>query len=204
MQARLMPISFYLIATFIYLTSSADPSRDPPFEENVIRGLAAAAKLQPHFERMRAIRVWNTVDEALRPSSNCRDFKAIELDVYFVSIQLEKLVGFLQGSEGPEWGSWPYHWYQLWPYSEDDAEPFDFVLQVNVPQVAAAVLANRAGDMGPWIWIVLCQPHELNITEPTWFFMATNAKDATAVGATTATVIRNVAPEKICVGPYPP
>ena len=203
MLAGLIPISFYLLTTLIYLTSSADPRRDPSFEENVLRGLAVASKFQPHFERLRLIRVWNTVDNVLRPSSNWWDFKLMELDIYFIDFQLEILAGFLQGAERPEeWGSWPYHhWSHILQYAEDDDEPFDIVLDVDVPQVAAVGLANRAGDVGPWIWILLCQSKKLNITEPAWFFMSTNAQMSTAVGATTGTVIRNVGAGEICVGP---
>lgn len=202
MQTRLIPISFYMIAIFIYLTSCADPRRVPSLEENVIRGLAAASKFQAHYEQMRLVRVWNSVDVTLRPSSNWWDFKTIELDIHFLNYQLNSLVGFYEGGE--QWGTWPHYWAHIWEYKQEDSEPFDFALEVNVPQIAAASLANRAGDMGPWLWILLCQPKGMNLTEPTWFFMAVNALEATAVGATTETVIRNVEAEKICVGPYPP
>ena len=204
MQARLISISFYLITTFICLASSADPRRDPSFEENLIRGLTAASKFQAHFERMELVRAWSTVDGKLSPSSDWWDFKSIDIDVYFINYELQKLVGFLEGANASDWGSWPYHWGLLWEYKAEDDEPFDFVLEVNVPQVAAAGLANRAGDMGPWTWILLCKPNELNTTEPTWFFWSANTRDATTVGATTGMVIRNVAAEEICVGPYPP
>ena len=204
MHARLIPISFCLITTFIYLTNSADPRRDPTFEENVIRGLQAASKFQTHFERMELVRAWSTVDLRLSPSSDWWDFKNIEIDVYFINYQLQRIVGFLEGANGSDWGSWPYRWGVLWEYKAGVDEPFDFVLEVNVPQNTAAGLANRAGDMGPWTWILLCQPNDLNITEPTWFFRTTNAREATAVGATTGTVIKNVAAKEICVGPYEP
>ena len=198
MQARLI----YLIAMFIYLTSCADPRRDPSLEENVIRGLAAASKFQAHYEHMRLVRVSSSVDVTLRPSSNWWDFKTIELDIYFINHQLNELVGFYEGGE--EWGTWPNDWGHLWEYKHEDSDPFDFALEVNVPQIAAASLANRAGDMGPWLWILLCQPKGLNITEPIWFFLASNTREATAVGAMTETVKRNVAAKEICVGPYPP
>ena len=203
MQARLFSDSFYLIAMFIYLTSCADTRRDPSLEGNVIRGLAAASRFQAHYEQMRLVRVWNSVDATLHPSSNLWDFKTIELDIYFISFQLNEIVGFYEGGGEEEWGTWPRYWGHLSEYKKEDSEPFDFALEVNVPQIAAASLANRAGDMGPWLWIVLCQPKGLNLTEPSWFFMATNTLEATAVGATTETVIRNVAAEDICVGPYP-
>ena len=203
MQARLISTSFFFAAMFIYLTSCADPRRVPSLEENVIRGLAAASKFQAHYEQMRLVRVWNSVDVTLRPSSNWWDFKTIELDIYFTNFQLYELIGFYEGGGGEEWGTWPFSWGRLLEYKRGDSEPFDFALEVNVPQIAAANLANRAGDVGPWLWILLCQPKGLNITEPTWFFMATNTLEATAVGATTETVIRNVAAEDICVGPYP-
>ncbi|KAK0508640.1 hypothetical protein JMJ35_008916 [Cladonia borealis] len=202
MQARLISNSLYLIAMFICLTSCADPRRDPSLEENVIRGLAAASKFQGHYEQMRLVRVWSSVDVTLRPSSNWWDFKCIELDIYFINHQLNELVGFYEGGE--EWGTWPFSWGHLWEYKKEDSEPFDFVLDISVPQVAAATLANRAGDRGPWLWILLCQPTKLNITEPTWFFMSTNTLEATAVGARSEQVRRNVAAEEMCVGPYPP
>ncbi len=204
MQARLILISFCLITTFTYLTNSADPRRDPTFEENVIRGLQAASKLQTHFERMELVRAWSTVDLRLSPSSDWWDFKNIEIDVYFINYQLQRIVGFLEGANGSDWGSWPYRWGVLWEYKAGVDEPFDFVLEVDVPQNAAAGLANRAGDMGPWTWILLCKPNDLNTTEPTWFFRTTNTREATAVGATTGMVIRNVAAKEICVGPYEP
>ena len=173
MQTRLIHIMFCLITTFIYL-SSANPSRDPPLEENVIRGLKAASDRQVHYEKMQIVRIWNTVSYHLFPSSNCYDFKTIELDIYFINYDFEKLVGFIRGGQGSKWGRWPFGWEEVWPYDPNDDLPFDFVLEVNIPQVAAATMVNRAGDLGPWIWIQLCQPVELDFEEPTWFFMDVN------------------------------
>lgn len=92
----------------------------------------------------------------------------------------------------------------MWTYDPTDDLPFDFVLEVNIPQVAAANLANRTGDLGPWIWILLCQPMELDIKEPTWFFMNVNNESATAVGATTGKLITHVPKKEICMGPHAP
>ena len=129
MQARLIPILFYLITTFTY-SSSANPSRDPPFEENVLRGLKAVSDVHFHYEDMQVVRIWNTVSNHLFPSSNCYDFKTIEIDIYFISYDLEKLVGFLQGGQGSTWGEWPFAWGEVCTYDPKEDLPFDFVLRL--------------------------------------------------------------------------
>ena len=202
MQAQLIPISLYLITTFIYLTSSVDPTRNPSLEQNVLRGLEVASKL--NFNPMGLVRVWNTVDNLRSPSSDLGDFKSMELEINFTDYRLQPLLGYLQGGQGSNWGSWPYRYPQLWAFEPEKDPSFDFVLEVSVPQVLAANLANRAGDMGPWVWILLCVPGELNITEPTWFFMPTKGQFVTAVGATTERVRRYVRATKICLGLHPP
>ena len=203
MQAWLIRTSFYLIATSVYLIC-ADPRRDPSFEENVIRGLKAASDFHYHYERMKIVRIWNTVSNQLFPSSNCYDFKTVELDIYFISYKLEQLIGFLQGGQGSTWGEWPFPWGEVWTFDPNEDLPFDFVVEINVPQVAAANMVNRAGDLGPWIWILLCEPMDLASAEPTWFFMNVNNQSATAVGATTGKLIRHVPRKEICTGSHSP
>ena len=83
----------------------------------------------------------------------------------------------------------PFPLGEVWTYDPKEDLPFDFVVEINVPQVAAANMANRAGDLGPWIWILLCEPMDLASAEPTWFFMNVNNQSATAVGATTGKLI---------------
>ena len=59
-----------------------------------------------------------------------------------------------------------------------------------------------ANAMLPWIWILPCQPLELDIKEPTWFFINLNYESATAVSATTGKLTMHVPKKEICKGPH--
>ena len=199
MQLLWRIILLCLTAPFIHSTSSSPQIRDPSFEENVLRGLSTASKIEPHQGPMRLVRAWNwnSFDPQAQGKIHLWEFTIIELDIYFINSSSQPVCKSIVGGTDPYWGTWPNQ--SLGPLSPipNRNQSFDFVSDVWVPQIMAANLARAAGDRGPWHLIQLCIPLEA-MGEPHWIF-ANLRNSITTVGAQTEKVTRNWQPDGVCI-----
>ena len=190
-----------LSASFIHATNLSLPERNPPFEENVLRGLATASNFEPHQGPLRLVRAWNwySINPQNPGQSHLWEFKIIELDVYFINSSSQPAYKSILGS--PLWGRWFNRWVGPLSPIPDRDQTFDFVSDVSVPQVLAANLARAAGDRGPWNHIQLCIPLGA-MGEPHWIFVNLRGP-ITIVGAQTEKVTRDWQPDGFCVRKQP-
>ena len=197
MQLLLRIVLLCLTAPFIHSISFSLQARNPTFEENVLRGLSAASKIEPHQGPMRLVRAWNwnSMDPETQGKSIGK-FTIIELDLYFINSSSQPACKSIVGGPGPFWGIWPNEWVAELCPAPNHNQSFDFVSDVSVPQLMAASLARAAGDMGPWNYILLCIPLDA-MGQPHWFFV--NGDKVTTVGAETEKVTRNWQPDDLCL-----
>ena len=199
MQLPWKVILLCLTALYIHSTSSSPQVRDPSFEENVLRGLSTASKIEPHQGPMRLVKVWNwnSVDPEAQGQSHIWEFTIIELDIYFINSSSQPAYKSIIGGPGPYWGTWPNVWLESLSPIPNPNQSFDFVSDVWVPQIMAANLARVAGDRAPWDFVELCIPLEA-MGEPYWIFVDLQ-NSITTVGAQTEKVTRNWQPDGVCI-----